>query len=246
MRSKLILILSLFALPLWAGGPAETMQQAYDLYRQGERERALALWEDLRGAGYVSPALFYNLGNGYFESGQLGKAILNYERALLLQPAHPKVRRNLELARRQVEGEPLSWPGFSLLERWRALRGLLPSDIWALLGLAACWGALAAAWLGRRQTRYWPWLAGMIAGIGLAMLAWMLAWSSTRALSSDFSVAMTGPLPVQVGPDRQSGVVDTLYEGWKVLRLDQIGNWIKVELPDGQEGWVTPEGLEPL
>ena len=37
-------------------------------------------------------ALFYNLGNASFRAGDFGRAILNYERALLLKPQHPEAR----------------------------------------------------------------------------------------------------------------------------------------------------------
>ncbi len=240
------MLLLLIPLLAPAAGPGDVMQQALELYSKGEKERAVQLWEGLRGSGYASVALFYNLGNAYREAGQLGKAVLNYERALLIQPRHAQLQHNYRLALAEVEGDPLSWPEPAIALHWRNLRSLLSSNAWAVLGLVLCWAALAAGWWGRKRTRSWLWLSLAAIGLPLALLAWSLAFSVSRALESDFSVVSVERLPVRVGPDEQSGEAATAYEGWKVRRLDQIGDWIKVEMPDGQEGWAPDRGLESL
>ena len=45
------------------------------------------------------PNVYYNLGNSYYKIGEIAKAVLNYERALLLQPGNADIRANLEVAR---------------------------------------------------------------------------------------------------------------------------------------------------
>jgi tetratricopeptide (TPR) repeat protein len=240
------LLLLLIPLLASAAGPGDVMRQALELYNKGEKERAIQLWEGLHESGYASLGLFYNLGNAYQENGQLGKAVLNYERALLIQPRHAQLLHNYRLAVAEVEGGPLSWPAPSMVLHWRQLRGMVSSNTWALLGLALCWVALAAGWWGRKQVRSWPWLLPAVIGLLLALLGWSLAFSASRALESDFSVVVVEALLVRVGPDEQSGEAATAYEGWKVRRLDQIGAWVKIELPEGQEGWAPESGLEGL
>jgi tetratricopeptide (TPR) repeat protein len=240
------LLLLLIPLLASAAGSGDVMRQALDLYGKGEKERAIQLWEGLHKSGYASVALFYNLGNAYRETGQLGKAVLNYERALLVRPRDAQLLHNYRLAVAEVEGDPLSWPEPPMVLYWRQLRGMISSNAWAVLGLGLCWAALASGWWGRKQERGWPWLSSAAAGLLLALLAWSLAFSAARALESDFSVVLVERLPVRVGPDEQSGEAATAYEGWKVRRLDQIGAWVKIELPEGQEGWAPESGMESL
>lgn len=245
-KTGISLISLLFPLlALASAGQGKVMQQAAALYGQGEKDRAILLWEGLRASGYTSPALCYNLGNAYLEAGQLGKAVLNYERAMLLQPGKDHIRSNLRLAMKKVEGDPLPWPEAGLALRWRAVRGLLPSNAWAFAGLVLCWAGLAAGWWGRRK-QSWTWR--MMAALGFlpALLAWSLAFSSSRALVSDYCVVVEQRLPVRVGPDEQSREAAVAYEGWKVKRLDKIGAWVKIELADGQEGWAPEKGMERL
>lgn len=236
---------------LWASAwgasdPGAVMRQAVQVYQQGEYERALNLLEGLEEAGYVSGSLYFNLGNCYHQTGQLGKAILNYEKGRLLQPGNRKLQHNLGVARSEVAGNPLPWPEFSLGRLWGSLRGALPANTWAVFGLILCWAALAVWWFGRGREKDWVWNFGAMGLAFVTVVFWLLAYSATLALSSEFSIVMADELTVQVGPDTQSGKVSTVYEGWKVKRLDRIGDWIKIELPDGQEGWVQPGQLENL
>jgi len=50
-------------------------------------------------AGIDSPQLFANLGNAYFFSGDHGRAVLSYQRALRLSPHQDDVRHNLRYVR---------------------------------------------------------------------------------------------------------------------------------------------------
>lgn len=246
---KPVIFAAAMALFLSANGASEpdpVMRKALQTYQQGEYYQAAQMFEGLVKEGYVSAPLFFNLGNCYFQTGQLAKAVLNFERASLLQPGNEKIRKNLRLARNQVEGEPLAWPEFSPAVQWGSLRGMFTPNTWALSGLAACWLALAAWLLGRRSKKPLGWqLVTWILGFA-TLLSWLLAFSATRALESDYGIVMEKEQMLQVGPDIKSGTVSTIYEGWKVRRLDEIGDWIKVELPDGEEGWLKKETVEML
>ncbi len=75
-------------------------QDAASAYSKGNYEQAIKGFESLTLEGGVSAPLLYNLGNSYAQTGQIGKAILNYERALRLTPGDSDVRGNLELIRK--------------------------------------------------------------------------------------------------------------------------------------------------
>jgi tetratricopeptide (TPR) repeat protein len=68
-------------------------------YAEGRFGEAAAHYESLVNSGQWNANLFYDLGNAYFRLGDFGQAILNYERALALEPRHPEAEANLQLAR---------------------------------------------------------------------------------------------------------------------------------------------------
>src|ERR1700752_5083073 len=63
--------------------------RANDEFAKGQFQHAIRDYEALVQAGQWSAPLFYNLGNAYYRIADFGRAILNYYRALVLDPQHP-------------------------------------------------------------------------------------------------------------------------------------------------------------
>lgn len=73
---------------------------ANQLYQDGDYSEAVESYLNLVAAGVENPAVYYNLGNAYFKTNQLGMAVAMYNRALKLDPRNEDIRANLEFARR--------------------------------------------------------------------------------------------------------------------------------------------------
>lgn len=67
-------------------------------YIKEDYTAAIQIYEALLKNGEAAE-VYYNLGNSYYKIGEIAKAVLNYERALLLQPGNSDIRANLEVAR---------------------------------------------------------------------------------------------------------------------------------------------------
>src|SRR5205807_10167170 len=81
-------------------GQADSLfAKANDEYTRNNFSEAIRDYENLVRSGEWSAPLFYNLGNAYFRNGDFAHAILNYERALALEPRHPETTANLAIAR---------------------------------------------------------------------------------------------------------------------------------------------------
>ena len=70
-------------------------QSAAEAYQAGDYKTAIRIWEEERDTKGVSTELFYNLGNAYAKSGNQGGAVLNYEKALRIDPSDSRARNNL-------------------------------------------------------------------------------------------------------------------------------------------------------
>ena len=77
-------------------------QQARDAYSNGDYVQAISIYETMTQEG-ESDELYYNLGNAYYKNNQIGKAILNYERALRLNPSYDDAAFNLQLANEKIQ-----------------------------------------------------------------------------------------------------------------------------------------------
>src|SRR5205085_8665330 len=86
------------ALSVFAQPDAE-FAKANQAFAQGHFKEAIANYETLIRDGQSSANVFYDLGNAYFRTGDFGRAILDYERALALERHHPEAVANLQIAR---------------------------------------------------------------------------------------------------------------------------------------------------
>ena len=85
-------------------------QLAIDKY-----ETALSVMDEEK----TSATILYNLGNAYYKNENLGLAILNWERAKLLQSNDKDINFNLRIAKESIKGEVIPVKPFFLLKWWK-------------------------------------------------------------------------------------------------------------------------------
>ncbi len=114
MRSLFLILFSLLLLltssNLFAN--VEKFEQANNFFENKEYDNAIELYESILSERIESAALYYNLGNAYFKKGDLGQAVLNYQRAKRLNPTDEDLIHNIEFTKQftqvQMEGVQLN------------------------------------------------------------------------------------------------------------------------------------------
>ena len=81
-----------------AQSPDDLFREANNAYNNGEYDRAIVYYDSILAQGIHAAALYYNLGNAHYKRNAIAPSILNYERALLLDPTNKDVRNNLAFA----------------------------------------------------------------------------------------------------------------------------------------------------
>jgi tetratricopeptide (TPR) repeat protein len=243
------------ALLFWISGtmlgqsPA-TFEAANAAYSNADFKSAITQYESILAKGEHSPEVYYNLANSYYKENQLGKAILNYERALLLKPKDEHTRFNLALAKRKVKGEIDPVPPFFLLSWWQTCRTALSSTAWGVIALLLFWAGMAglSLWqLGKDSVQKKKGFFGGIALISLCILPLALAWSAYRHQNdTDEAILVVVTASLKSGADENSTEIRPIYEGTKLMLLDQIGIWYKVRLENGETGWLTGSSFEEI
>lgn len=234
-------------LPLRPAAPPDTLAARFEAatgaYAQGRYARAVDGYEAVLASGYTTGALYYNLGNAYVRLGRLGPAIRYYEKARRLRPDDPRVRHNLEQARRRAGVYP---------ERLddappRGLRGLVRdwSPLALLLGgilLFASGLAVAVAWTRPDRTRLrHPLVWGPI-GAGLLLVGTALGTSYLQSLTQR-AVVLADRAAVHRSPTPDAPSDTTLSEGVLVEVRARSSGWHAIRLADGTAGWVPAEAL---
>jgi hypothetical protein len=229
----------------------ELVQEGNQRYMDGDFQGALEIYETILQAGFESADLYYNLGNAYFKTGNLGRSILTYERALRLRPRDADTRANLALARSltvdEVEPIPRFWV-LSVLSWWVEL---IPGGaLLFVVSLAYLSGAvgLTLRVLSRRQrtARLGAWiLAGGCLGLllfGSTLLVQEGFWGR-----ADWGIIMVEEVAVQSAPSEEDDLtLFHVHEGTKVRLDQQTELWSEIVLEDGKVGWVPSNVLETI
>jgi tetratricopeptide (TPR) repeat protein len=219
--------------------------QGNTAYQQGAYDAAARSYQQVLDAGLESGPLYFNLGNAHFKNGQLGRAILNYERAERFLPSDPDVGVNLayalELAKEEMPTPPL-WQRLLFPFASRATTGRLA--IWTSVLWFAWWALLA---LGQV-------LSGMRIVIGRAawcVLAALLIVSGSLAfrlqtvdLRRDAVVVEAGETAVRFEPTENGTEHFRVREGAVLEVTDERDEWVQVRRWDGRRGWMRAGAVE--
>jgi tetratricopeptide (TPR) repeat protein len=226
--------------------PTALFFRANALYSAEQYAEASTLYENILEAGVESGAVQYNLGNAYFKAGDIGRAVLAYERAERLIPADPDLASNLAYARELSGDAPLAsvWTRvlFPLATR-------LDTDRLLLLSAIGWWTALLALAAGRLVPSFQPplrWAAGAAAIV--LVLGASAASYRYRMLELPRWGVVTAPEETTVRYEpTQSGTAFFAAKPGTVLRvLGEREDWLQVAGRDGRRGWIETAAVSRL
>ena len=230
------------------GTSAEAMwERANTLYINGDYAGAAEAYEAVAAEGYVSGKLFYNLGNAYFKADELGRAILNYNKALKLSPYDGDVAYNLAVANGYVKDKIETVPEF-FVSRWvKASRASLDSNTWALLSLvllvAALAGVLVFLLAERRGWRKAGFFWGIVCFLLTVCTAVFAAVEKRELLDASRAVVLVQAVAVKSAPEKGGSDLFILHEGTQAEVLSSYGEWREVMIADGNKGWVPADAV---
>jgi len=247
-----LVCLILGVIPAWAlaGENAFDYAEALVMAREAQRlcekadyERGIEKNLQVLQAGYVSPELFFNLGNAYLRNGNLGKAVVAYRRAELLAPRDSDIRANLTIARnRRSDKIELPEPG-------PAVRLLAPFYYWLnleeLAVLTAAVVVLTAffAHLGILRRRRWAWRlvrAGVVVCVALGIALVMKAQVTHKP---EQAVVLAEEVSVLTGPGGRYELHFKLHEGAEVTAQEEAQGYFKVRVGRDKVGWLPAESV---
>ena len=247
---KNFLVFSLYISILFAATaqtPQQLMQQGNEAYGKGDYAAATETYNAILDAGQHSADLYYNLGNAYYRQDELGLAILNYERALRINPHFRDARQNLELAYSKTEDQIDTLPQIFLVKWAQAVVAWFSPNGWlvVLLLLTALLGAFVAIFFVSRD---YAWrkrslLIGLLVSLLLLLAVGCTIASHVRYNRHDKAI-ITSPMIVMKGsPEAHSIDKMILHEGTPVNIDETLGDWHKIHIADGTTGWVESSDI---
>ncbi len=225
------------------GDLVQHYQSGNQAYLDGDYSGAVEAYRKVLEGGVQHPDLYFNLANAYYRSGHRGLAVLFYEKALAMNPSDDGAASNLEIVEKELidrvvmpegsaVGEPL-WHEFirSLKLGWLT---------WAFLGF---YSLAFVILIGRRLARadalrrllFWL----NVPVITLALIFGLLL--SSRIYIQEkvhHGVVISSTASLREGPERTAKELMQVHEGLKIRLLNEVGDYLRVRLANGVEGFV--------
>ena len=266
----------LIGLAVWAQGTADTLASAKDsvsigshtefsatksadnvtkaqgdsAYMRNDYASAIQIYESLLKKGEAAE-VYYNLGNSYYKADDIAKAILNYERALLLQPGNADIRANLEIARSKTIDKVVSVPDIFFVAWIKSLTNCLSVDAWAKLGIVFFILLLISFSLFFfSQQIIWK-KSGFIAGILFLVFTVLsnifASEQKSELLDRNDAIVLSPSVTVRSTPSESGTGLFVLHEGHKIeIKDNSMREWKEIRLEDGKVGWIPASAIEVI
>ncbi len=230
--------------------------QGNTAFEQKQFKKATQMYERALRDG-ESSLLRYNLGNAYYRLGDRAHAVLNYERALKLDPGNDDARFNLKFVNEKSKINETSGTNYftTLISGWV---GHLSSNTWAMISLAMFVLMLAAIACYRIATGVALQKTGFFGAIVLGIIA-LLAMASAiymyrHTTKAHYAIVMTDKAPANKSPRDGEKEEFKLPSGTKVEIIDSISNdksanaamWYMIETTSNKTGWMKKADLEKI
>ena len=250
MMKKFIYTIMFAALSLAVS--AQTDKIAADsAYVKGDYKAAIEIYESLAANNGESADVYYNLGNAYYKSENIAKAVLNYERALLLNPGDEDIRFNLELARSKTVDKVAPEYKFFLMEWLESIINLLSISAWSILAVVSFVVMLLTLLLflfGKSVSTKKTGFIIALFSLFITIFANLSALHRYHYLTErNDAVIMEPSVTAKSTPSNSGTELFVIHEGRKVkISDDSMREWTEIELEDGNKGWIPSSSLERI
>lgn len=244
-RLTWLLLIALWLVPAVCEGAeaAKIFQEANTIYRTGDYKKAAELYESLIKQEPRVSVFYYDLANTYVRLGKLSRAILNYEKALLLDPRNGDIRENLRYTRGLLEYRVEDTRNWYLKATDVVLRFMTEKEVYVVvLGVLFVFltGGILYFLIGHGV--FWnPWQQFVFMVLLFATLVAFGKQVQSNVIRD--AIVMQKECKAHYGPSEHDQVAFKMGEGIKVFVMDRREDWSRVILTNGESGWVRDSDI---
>ena len=227
-----------------------TKAEGDSAYIKEDYATAIQIYEALLKAGEAAE-VYYNLGNSYYKTGEIAKAILNYERALLLQPGNGDIRANLEIARAKTIDKVEPIPEVFFITWTNSLINSMSVDAWATWGIITFILLIIALYFFIFSKQIMWKKIGFISGIIFLIITVcsniFASQQKEELVNRNEAIVMNPSVTVRSTPSESGTSLFILHEGSKVsIKDNSMKEWKEIRLEDGKVGWLPASAIEVI
>ncbi len=229
---------------------AVTKNNADTEYQKGNYQQAIRDYEEILKNG-ESAEIYFNLGNAYYRTDNITKAVLNYERARLLSPGDDDINFNLQFARSKTIDKITPESEMFFVTWYKSLVNFTSVDNWAKTGILCIVMALLLVLLYLFGPQLMLRKIGFFGGLAffvIFLLSNLFAFQQKQALDNRTGAIIISPsVNIKKTPAKNSADQFVLHEGTRVDIIDKgMTDWRCIRVGDGREGWIETKTIEEI
>ena len=220
-------------------------------YAAADYAAAIHIYEHLLHTQGEAAAVYYNLGGAYYKAGDIARSILNYERALLMEPSNEDIQFNLELARSKAVDKNAIVTELFFVRWWKQFSAILSADGWAKCGII-CFILLISCltlfiFSKKSKTKKIIFIFALLSAIGTIVANVMATNQKEVMVLRENAIIMEPSVTIRSTPSVNGTELFILHEGKKVkIKDDSMKEWKEIEIEDGNIGWLPASAIERI
>ena len=248
MKQLVVFLLSFFVAAITFAGNKENdlWQQANNFFKQKNYEQAANLYEQLAASKPYDALLYFNLGNAYYKLNNIGDAVLNYQRALRIQPSFQEAKDNLELTMSRIPNRIPSAGDIFFIQWWKGITNATLSGFWAAFSLFLFLSSLGLLTMQKFGKINFNGSKISLFGFIFCTLFLLFAFSSANRKSAHNTAVVMQHDAVFTLEASNGKAVSFIPEGTTVSIEDEQKEMLQVVLPDGRKGWMNKQLVEVI
>ena len=242
MKLKTLIITLLVSISSFASD--QLFEKANKAYNNSDYTSAITLYDSILTIGLESSELYYNLGNCHYKAQDWANAIWHYEKSLQLN-SQEKTLQNLALAKLKIVDRIEALPQLFYKKWWHSTTQLFSTKSWQILTLIAIGLIFILQLLNQFTSIKNKLLLSFL--YPFTIISLLIEYSSYKQnFAQKEGIIFTSTVTVNSAPTSNSTDLFSLHSGSKVQVIDEIGDWINVEIVNGNSGWIMKNTIKEL
>jgi len=225
-----------------------TKTEADSAYIKNDYATAIQIYENLLIQGEAAE-IYYNLGNSYYKSGDIARAILNYERALLLKPGNEDIRANLEIVRNKTIDKIDVTPEIFFISWTKSLINSISINAWAKWGIVffilliiSLYFFIFSKQVVRKKNGF---ISSTVCLLFVICTNLFASYQKETLMNRDTAIIISPSVTIRSTPNENGTSLFVLHEGSKVtIKDNSMKNWKEISIEDGKVGWISNTDIE--
>lgn len=238
---KQLITLFIFSISLIGFSQSTLLESGNEAYENKAYDKAIQNYLEAIGNDLKSSELYYNLGNAYFKTNEIGEAIWAYQNALKIDPTNEDVMYNLDFANNLTADKLVietkgigSWLTKNVFQ--------FSPNFWYYISLISAVAMVISLFLfftpSSNLTNNLSLLSGTLFGLFLILSFTFATMHKMRLTNTTKAVIINANSKILTSPLEDATISFELHEGAQLTLKSTQDDWYEVSL-NNNTGWIN-------